>query len=103
MITLIVSAICFHWLCDGSHPVGLWAQAWRIITDFFGACFKSSRNPKNWKLMQLSIDFLINNQTNEPSYFSSLRLSAERTRSFSGINLGPKNPKLKKSQLDFMN
>lgn len=33
----MTAAICFHWDCVGSMPVGLWAQAWRRIIEPGGA------------------------------------------------------------------
>lgn len=43
--TSMTSAIFSHWSGVGSQPVGLWAQAWRIITEPFGAFLKSSSMP----------------------------------------------------------
>ena len=63
----------------GSHPVGLWAHACKIITEFSGALFRSSRKPSRSRPRALGDQYLYSLASLKPAllntdlWFSGMR------------------------------
>lgn len=81
----MTSAIASHCSRVGSHPVGLWAQACRMMTAFSGAAFRSSRNPSISKPRLASSQYLYSRGSVKPAFVKTKRWFSGKVTSIKQI------------------
>lgn len=92
----MTSAIAAHCSWVGSQPVGLWAQACKMMTAFSGAFLKSSKNPSKSRPCLVASQYLYSRGSVKPAFvktrrwFSGIRVNDSRIHSFNYHKLYPK-------------